>query len=597
MNLQSDPDLRQCITQASSDLCAIVIRAITDERGAHLETAIAAAGFLAGTAMLKSTGVNTSTLPPGSPIFVDQVNEIGPAIVDHMLGLISQAQPTGAADLTASPASEVPQNHTPLRSMDDMLQLLWPQFRGIVARYCIPPQFAAYAAAGTAARFIIDGQKILPPAVGKAIALESMVKASKTVPPANMADLERPPKSLRTESVSRPNAVTGNNTVLPKRSKTLPVIAVAILALIVGGFMFSKFFKIKVEHGSPLGESARTSDQIATLISTLEPYVPSLHRNPENDRYRVSLFLYPETGDSKGKMIPIRDGLRASETSTLSGLGTRILGFDGKYLWLYVNEPIGVDPKNAKIIGVDELRRANPAMGDIWISSARNIAFSRRLRIATPDRSKEWEIDPASLVAVPAVREKTSIAAMLGFKVDSYFSAGALISATEWIGVHTKEEAMRDFAVGASISSENRASATKDFRFIYRGVVDPKNRSPRIISIAPVSDVSYLNASLLRFDPVSPPIRLASPEGFIMLYTSVPGLQGTLVIARFDLSGKIIWQSDTGLDRAQLSQVLPAAGSTAFVGTRVSVPGKVSEPILVIVDHQSGKLSSCSLWQ
>ncbi len=40
---------------------------------------------------------------------------------------------------------------------------------------------------------------------------------------------------------------------------------------------------------------------LATPIRTLEPYVPSLHRNPDNDRFRLALFLYLADGRSPGR--------------------------------------------------------------------------------------------------------------------------------------------------------------------------------------------------------------------------------------------------------------------------------------------------------
>ena len=64
-----------------------------------------------------------------------------------------------------------------------------------------------------------------------------------------------------------------------------------------------------------------------------------------------------------------------------------------------------------------------------------------------------------------------------------------------------------------------------------------------------------------------------------------------------DTAGKILWKTDTGIERYKLEQILPDARFTALIGTRPPVPDKVSEPILVVVDHQSGTASTVSLWQ
>ena len=46
-----------------------------------------------------------------------------------------------------------------------------------------------------------------------------------------------------------------------------------------------------------------------------------------------------------------------------------------------------------------------------------------------------------------------------------------------------------------------------------------------------------------------------------------------------------------------LQQILPGTDATAFVGTSPPVPDKVSEPLLVIIEHDSGRQVTHSLWQ
>lgn len=91
--------------------------------------------------------------------------------------------------------------------------------------------------------------------------------------------------------------------------------------------------------------------------------------------------------------------------------------------------------------------------------------------------------------------------------------------------------------------------------------------------------------------------RVAAPDGYLMVHTSAPGLAGTLVVARVDPRGNLVWTADTGIDRFKLTQILPDPRHVAFIGTRPAVAGQVPEPILVSVDTQSGALSSTTLWQ
>lgn len=80
-------------------------------------------------------------------------------------------------------------------------------------------------------------------------------------------------------------------------------------------------------------------------------------------------------------------------------------------------------------------------------------------------------------------------------------------------------------------------------------------------------------------------------------YTSRPGLHATLVVARVDLSGKLVWKTDTGIDHFKMSQILPDPRFPGFIGTRPPVPNQVSETLLLIIDTQSDTATTTSLWQ
>lgn len=112
-----------------------------------------------------------------------------------------------------------------------------------------------------------------------------------------------------------------------------------------------------------------------------------------------------------------------------------------------------------------------------------------------------------------------------------------------------------------------------------------------------VGESEYLDAAFLRASNTSTPIRLDGPPGTLMLYTSMPGPQGTAVVARVDDAGKLLWRADTGISRFALQQILPGTDSTAFVGPRPPVPDRVSEPRLVIIEHDSGRQVTHSLWR
>jgi len=373
-------------------------------------------------------------------------------------------------------------------------------------------------------------------------------------------------------------------------------IIVLAVAVIVAGIVWAKnkFFMIKSETGTPFGSSVRTEEHIATLIKALEPYPPSLHRDPGNDRYRMGLFLVPLDGRSPGRLIPIAGKLAVSAFRL-----AKILGSDGRTLWFDVNGIGGVELQTHALVTAADLRQANPSLDANWWEDTRGMEVRRRLRLASRDRQQVFEIDPESHRAVRATAHPDPARSPLEPTPADYLSAGLYTATTEWLGLHSPAEVEREFKPKSWLGRIVRAEDTTERRRFYRGAFDPEFRadSRKLISMTPLGDDEYLNAAFLRVDDKSEPLRLSAPDGALMVYTSAPGLKGTLMVARADTAGSILWKVDTGIDRFHVSQILPGERSMAFVGTRPMVPDKVSEPLLVIVDNSKGAVWTCSLWR
>ena len=376
-----------------------------------------------------------------------------------------------------------------------------------------------------------------------------------------------------------------------RRAKLMTILAVIVLVVAAAAVGFKRLFSVRASTGTPLGLSIRTPEHIATLIQTLEPYVPSLHRNPDKDRYRLALLLTPAEGRSPGTMISIAKQRRAQEFNL-----TKLLGCDGTTVWFSLNGIGGVNLKSGKLIGEAELRRANPSLDESW-DDQRRMEFDQRLRVTMADRKGVYEVTPETLQALPA----SPRAAKFPFdsKPQDFLSSGVRPSPTEWLGVLSAKAAAGGHKPKSWLSRLNRAEDAKELRSFYRSSLGPElDRGNReILSQERVSTDEYFNAAFVRTGADAEPLRLSGPDGFLMIYTSQPGLSGTLVLARVDSGGKIIWKTDTGIDRFKLSQILPDARFIAFIGTRPPVPDKVSEAILVVVDNQSGAASTVSLWQ
>ncbi len=498
MHTGPNPSLVERISHAGSDICSAVMWSVQEERGVHLQTAIAASGYLTGTAILKNCGVNISGLQPGAQVFVDAVNETGTAVWEQIEKL------AGGEDLNTPPMNVIPQEHQPRQTYEASVILMWPQLEAILHKHDIPAESAPFACARALAQTIIEGTASLSPAVAKTIALSTLIKASKTVPPApeptpqtiqdreeflrmlfhtlagvdalatrepaypvwhqllqqllamrqwtaNCSDptreqcqrvsigliavreLEPAVDAEMYDLIARLHELNyywrhwreGTGPVPARKpigwaQKGARMILLASGALLLVCLILLYAFRVKVPPGSPLGLPVQAGLYSATLVATMQPYLVSLRHNPESERYNVSLVLHPLDGNSADRSIALSGGFRAVDLQ----FGAKILGNDGQYLWIFVNEIKGLNLSTKDLIGAEELRRANPSLkhlpgednsnnplisptvhridranNDIWNgeNANRRFSFGTRLRVTTPDFNHVLEIDPESL--------------------------------------------------------------------------------------------------------------------------------------------------------------------------------------------------------
>ncbi len=379
-----------------------------------------------------------------------------------------------------------------------------------------------------------------------------------------------------------------------KLKMKLGLVVLVVSASAAALFWFkNKVLVIDPGKGTPFGLSVRTDEHIATLIQTLVPYTPSLNRDHSRDEYRMSIFLVPLDGRSPGQLIPVSDELSPSAFRL-----AKILGSDGRTLWFDANGIGGVELRTDELVTAEDLRKANPALDADWWEDTRGMEVEGRLRITTRDRSRAVEIEPGTLMAAP-IDPPRSTAWPFAPAPTSYLCAGLFTAPNEWLGLHSASEVERQFKPKSWLRRVERADDAKEMRLFHRGVLDPdtSTTSHRILTMSPVGKEEYLNAAFLRTDDKSEPLRLSSPAGGLIVYTSASGPKGTLMVARVDTGGTVLWKVDTGIDRFNLSQILPSESAVAFVGPRQMVAGKVSEPLLVIVENASGKVVTHSLWR
>lgn len=335
--------------------------------------------------------------------------------------------------------------------------------------------------------------------------------------------------------------------------------------------------------GHPIGLSMRAGGFIATLVYKQEPYMASLHRDPAENRFTISLLLHSTGSDAARRLIPIARNLPPAR----SGTESRLLGVDGNVLWLYARGLAGYDLVSGKVITLADFRRANPALESLWDSA--EYRFDQHVRITSGDASRTYVLDPITLVAKQDNRPRKPLlpfSPLTQPTADSYLCAGGQLSPTEWLGAPTAAELAADFKPNARVVGDYPAKRSVMPRRLYRGRIAATQTGPRFNSMTPLTDDTYLNAAFVRASQSGAPLRLSGPDGFLLTYSTQPGPKGTLVAARLNAQGQVVWKTDTGI--AQLQQILPDAQTTAFIGTPVSALGKTAKPVLVIINLLSG---------
>ncbi|MCC6400296.1 MAG: hypothetical protein IT227_05995 [Flavobacteriales bacterium] len=383
-----------------------------------------------------------------------------------------------------------------------------------------------------------------------------------------------------------------------KRYATLKAmfgVGLLVAALIAAGLLWmgKRTLMVQPASGVPLNECVRTDTHIASLIQTTDPHLPEISGRGGNTTTSLSILLIPLDG-TEPFVVPVVQQVKGNGYSL-----ARILGSDGRTLWSDCMGLYGVRLRDRKLVTTEDLQKANPGVDPGWWEDARGMDIvDGKLHIINADRSAAMDVDPDTWKAT-AVAPKPSHERFARHQPSDHLASGLVTPAGTWLGLHAPEELERDFRAGKWVRRVEGAEDAKRERRLCRAELEPGSDTAhfRIRSIAPISDSGYVNAAFLRQNAKAEPLRLSGPESVLMVHTDKPGLGGRLIISRLDLEGKAIWSAETGLDRYTVSQILPGAEAFAFVGTRPPVEGKVSEPLVVLVDNAAGKLTVHSLWR
>ncbi|MSU59898.1 MAG: hypothetical protein EXS35_17315 [Pedosphaera sp.] len=372
------------------------------------------------------------------------------------------------------------------------------------------------------------------------------------------------------------------------KSPLVIALAAVVLVLLFTGLAAWHFVSNK-STGIPLGPAVRLPHHISQILQTTERYLPTLHRNPDKDRFRLDLLLISLTDPTKQETITL---LRQQQRNALQPM-TKILGGTGNVVWVQALDLFAVNLETKRVLRSSDFTKLNPELA-VFLTSAR-CEFKDQLIVVSPDQRKAYAIDATTFKA-----ESVPVPKNVGWinpnaTPESLLCAGGLLASNEWFGVLTAKDLASDFKTGFRVPLDCPVNLANESRRLYRGRLDASAPRPRIEAMEPISDLDYQNCALVRDAKGVALLRLATPDSVLLTHRSSTDSGGTLLVTRLEPNGKTGWTADTGI--GLLEQVLPDERIIAFIGTRPAVPNKVPEPILVLLNTSTGGMTTHSLWR
>ena len=323
-------------------------------------------------------------------------------------------------------------------------------------------------------------------------------------------------------------------------------ILVAVLLIVVLG---CRALMIK-STATPMGKSVRVGETIITMMARREPYMATLHRDPGKDRYTIGLLIHSARDTAVREFVPIVTGQRAVDTPLMD-----IIAIEGNLVWFRAHEVGAYDIVRRKLLAEEPGWSATPP--------AKQFSSAERAR-----DERGW----------------------IGMLI-----AGGEPTPTQWLAALNETEITRNwgYGPGASITVSMPIERTKEPRRLYITATERVNGDLRIKQLEPLGGDSMLNAGFVRAERYGEILRLAG-GGFLLLYETTPNLARTIMAARVDGAGRIVWTVDTGI--GELHAILPDPAFPALSGEPPMIPDKVPEPRLVVLDAASGRIAVHSLW-
>jgi len=169
-------------------------------------------------------------------------------------------------------------------------------------------------------------------------------------------------------------------------------IVVVVLLLLFAGLAAWRFVSIK-STGIPLGPAVRLPGHIGQIVQTAERYLPTLHRNPDNDRFRLDLLVIALADPTRQETITL---LRDQQRNALQPM-TKILGGTANLVRVQALDLLAVNLETRHVLRSSDIAKVNPELA-AFLASAR-CEFKDRLIVVSPDQRHAYAIDAATFKA------------------------------------------------------------------------------------------------------------------------------------------------------------------------------------------------------
>jgi hypothetical protein len=328
----------------------------------------------------------------------------------------------------------------------------------------------------------------------------------------------------------------------------------SLLVLVVGGIAavsalaagLWKQVGVK-SYGYPAGRVVRAGENLAVLIQTRDPYMPSLKGVSESDmHYSYVLWLIPATCDGDVRDIRLAKGIRSSNRT--HNIGAQ--WFENGIVWVAIKDLEGVDVATGNVTS---------------------------------------QAPPPALVKAPISQLMGEYGGPNMNLLEEYRSKNVTLASGERLVLANDDEIKSDLKPGARVYDNSTATGTFKHRTLERVTIEP-GPIPRVATVTRVVETTFRNGSFMRAGKGGNVVRFANPEGFLVVHESLDPVNPTKVFSRVSADGSIVWTTDTTIGR--LSQILWHDEIPAFIG---EPPQQLTEPTLSVVHLKDGSVKTKSL--